>query len=77
MDNTAAGGYANLGAWGDTVNFTTEEFDISKEVTISEKAPTSDDADAFVFVIDYDESSATADLENVTFNFSEFSVTKK
>ena len=77
MDNTAAGGYANLGAWGDTVNFTTEEFDISKEVTISGKAPTSDDADAFVFVIDYDESSATADIENVTFNFSEFSVTKK
>jgi len=77
MDNTDAGGYANLGAWGDTVNFTTEEFDISKEVTISGKAPTSDDADAFVFVIDYDESSATADLENVTFNFSEFSVTKK
>ncbi|MCR5124301.1 MAG: hypothetical protein K6B43_03795 [Treponema sp.] len=76
MDNTSAGGYANLGAWGDTVNFETE-FDISKEVTISEKAPTSDDADAFVFVIDYDESSATADLENVTFNFSEFSVTKK
>lgn len=77
MDNTAAGGYANLGAWGDTVNFTTEEFDISKEVTISEKAPTSDDADAFVFVIDYDENGATADIGNVTFNFSEFSVTKK
>lgn len=76
MDNTAAGGYANLGAWGDTVNFTTE-FDISKEVTISGKAPTSDDADAFVFVIDYDETGATADIENVTFNFSEFSVTKK
>lgn len=76
MDNTQAGGYANLGAWGDTVNFTTE-FDISKEVTISGKAPSSDDADAFVFVIDYDETGATADIENVTFNFSEFSVTKK
>ncbi len=77
MDNTAAGGYSNLGEWGDKVNFTTEAFFIIHDITLTANGPSSDDADAFVFVIDYDETNATEDLENVTFNFTEFSVTKK
>ena len=76
MDNTAAGGYSNLGEWGDKVNFTTEAFFIIHDITLTANGPSSDEADAFVFVIDYDEAEATADLENVTFNFTEFSVTK-
>ena len=77
MDNTAAGGYSNLGEWGDKVNFTTEAFFIIHDITLTANGPSSDEADAFVFVIDYDETEAKADLENVTFNFTEFSVTKK
>ncbi len=75
MDNTAAGGYANLGAWGDTVAFTTTAFEITKTISIT-KAPTSNENDAFVFVIDYDETGAESDIENVTLTFTEFSVSK-
>lgn len=73
MDNTAAGEYSNLGAWGDKAELKTTGFEVTKEITI-EKAPSSDENDALVFVIDYDEEGATTDLENVTIYFTEFSV---
>ena len=76
MDNTAAGAYTNLGEWGDTINITTDAFEVTKEITLK-KAPSSDDADAFMFVIDYDEKGAIADIENATITFSEFTITKK
>ncbi len=76
MDNTAAGGYSNLWDWGDSAELKTTGFEVTKEITLK-KAPTSDEADAFVFVIDYDEDGATADLENATIYFTEFSVTKE
>ena len=76
MDNTAAGAYTNLGEWGDTINITTDAFEVTKEITLK-KAPSSDDADAFMFVIDYDEKGASADIENATITFSEFTITKK
>ena len=76
MDNTDAGKYSNLGDWGDTVNITTEAFEVTKEITLK-TAPTSDDAAAFVFVIDYDEKTAAADIDNATITFSEFTITKK
>ena|GEM_PF-3720932 len=76
MDNTAAGAYTNLGEWGDTINITTDAFEVTKEITLK-KAPSSDDADAFMFVIDYDEKGASADIENATITFSEFKITKK
>ncbi|MBQ4378690.1 MAG: hypothetical protein II821_05795 [Treponema sp.] len=76
MDNTEAGGYLNLGAWGDTMNVTETAFEITKDITVT-TAPSSDEPNAFMFVIDYDEAAAKDDIENATITFTEFSVTKK
>ncbi len=69
--------WAGISAWGDNVEMTENTaFEVTKDITVT-TAPSSDEAVAFQFMIDYARDGSEGDLAPATITFTEFSVTKK